>query len=54
MPVEVRFLFSQRDVQEMERLRQTDRFLKLIAFFPECLVQATDSSNRAGCYLLKG
>lgn len=54
MPVEVRFLFTQEDVDEMERLQKTDRFLKLVAYFPECLGQATDSSNRAGCYIIKG
>ena len=54
MPVEVRFLFTQEDVDEMERLKQTDRFIKLVAFFPECLGMATDSSNRAGWYILKG
>lgn len=53
MPVEVRFLFTQEDVDEMNRLKETDRFLKLVAYFPECLGMATDSSNRAGCYILK-
>lgn len=53
MPVEVRFLFTQDDVDEMNRLKETDRFLKLVAYFPECLGMATDSSNRAGCYILK-
>lgn len=54
MPVEVRFLFTQEDVDEMNRLQQSDRFLQLVAYFPECLGMATDSSNRAGCYILKG
>ena len=54
MPVEVRFLFTQEDVDEMNRVKETDRFLKLVAYFPECLGQATDSSNRAGCYIIKG
>lgn len=54
MPVEVRFLFTQEDVDEMNRLKETDRFLQMVAYFPECLGTATDSSNRAGCYLLKG
>lgn len=53
VPVEVRFLFTQEDVDEMNRMKETDRFLKLVAFFPECLGMATDSSNRAGCYILK-
>ena len=54
MPVEVRFLFTQEDVEEMERMKQTDRFLQLVAYFPECLGMATDSSNRAGCYIIRG
>ncbi len=54
MPAEVRFLFTQEDVDEMKRLKETDRFLKLVAYFPDCLGKATDSSNRAGCYILKG
>jgi len=54
IPVEVRFLFTQEDVDEMNRLKETDRFLQLVAYFPECLGMATDSSNRAGCYILKG
>lgn len=53
MPVEVRFLFTQEDVDEMNRLQKSDRFLQLVAYFPECLGMATDSSNRAGCYILK-
>lgn len=54
MPVEVRFLFTQADVDEMNEMKKTDRFLQLVAFFPECLDMATDSSNRAGCYIIKG
>jgi len=54
MPVEVRFLFTQEDVDEMNRLKETDRFLKLVTYNPECLGMTTDSSNRAGCYILKG
>lgn len=53
MPVEVRFLFTQEDVDEMSRLKETERFLQLVAYFPECLGMTTDSSNRAGCYILK-
>lgn len=51
--VEVRFLFTENDVRDMKRLQQTDRFLKLIAFQPENIGLTTDSSNRAGCYLLR-
>lgn len=53
MPVEVRFLFTQEDVAQMQRLQKSDRFLKLVYYRPENLGMTTDSSNRAGCYLLK-
>lgn len=53
IPVEVRFLFTREDVAQMERLRGTDRFLKLVDFRPENLGHATDSSNRSGCYLIR-
>ena len=52
-PVEVRFLISKEDVEEMKRLKETDRFIKLVAYYPENLGHTTDSSNRAGCYLLR-
>lgn len=52
-PVEVRFIFTEKDVQEMERIRNTDDFIKLVAFFPENIGHTTDSSNRAGCYIIK-
>ena len=52
-PAEVRFLFTADDVAEMERVRRTDRFIRLVAYYPDNLGAATDSSNRAGCYLVK-
>jgi len=51
--VEVRFIFSEEDIKEMEMLKKTDCFLKLIAYHPENIGLTTDSSNRAGCYLIK-
>ena len=51
--VEVRFLLTESDVWEMKQLQKTDLFLKMIAYQPENLGLTTDSSNRAGCYLLK-
>lgn len=53
MPVEVRFIFTQEDVDEMEKLKNTDRFLKLVAYYPQNIGRTTDSSNRAGCYIVK-
>ncbi len=52
-PVEVRYFFTEEDVREMERIRNTDRFVKLVYFNPENLNRAKDSSNRAGCYIRK-
>ena len=52
-PVEVRFIFTEKDVEEMEKVRNTDKFLKVIAYFPENIGHTTDSSNRAGCYIIK-
>ena len=49
----MRFIFTHEDVREMERLRQTDRFIKLAAYFPDNIGVTTDSSNRGGCYILK-
>ncbi|MBQ3866583.1 MAG: ATP-grasp domain-containing protein [Clostridia bacterium] len=53
IPAEVRFIFNEQDVAEMKRLQKTDRFIKLINFHPEYLGKATNSSDRAGCYLIK-
>lgn len=53
MATEVRFILNEEDVVEMERIRKTDKFLKLVAFYPEWIGKATSSANRAGCYLIK-
>lgn len=52
-PVEVKFIFTEEDVNEMQRLQRTDRFVKLVAYYPENIGSTTDSSNRAGCYILR-
>lgn len=54
IPVEVRFLFTQDDVKEMEQIKETDKFVKLVAYYPENIGHTTDSSNRAGCYIKRG
>ncbi|MBQ8780984.1 MAG: ATP-grasp domain-containing protein [Oscillospiraceae bacterium] len=52
-PVKVCFIFTEDDLNEMKRLQQTDKFIKLAACFPENIGKTTDSSNRAGCYIIK-
>ncbi len=52
-PVEIRYLFTEEDVREMEQIRETDRFIKLVYFKSENLNRAKDSSGRAGCYIRK-
>jgi len=51
--VESRFMFTEDDVKEMEAVKNTDRFIKLVAYYPENIGHTTDSSNRAGCYIIK-
>lgn len=52
-PAEVRYLFTQADLDELERLQREhpEKLLKIVDLHPEYLGKATDSSNRAGCYL---
>ena len=50
---EIRFIFDKKDIEQMERDRKEGRILDEIAFFPENLGKTTDSSNRAGCYIIK-
>lgn len=53
MPVESIFLFTQQDVDELERLKreEPERLLRVVAYYPENIGTTTDSSNRAGCYI---
>ncbi len=53
MPVEIKFLMSQADIDEMKRVQRTKEFIRLVSFFPQNLGMTTDSSNRVGCYLVK-
>jgi biotin carboxylase len=53
MPVEVRFIMTEHDVEIMKELMDTDRFIRLAFFEPENIGRTTDSSNRAGCYIIK-
>ena len=52
-PAEVRFIFNEEDLQAMKELQKTDRFIDLITLLPENIGKTTDSSNRAGCYIIK-
>ena len=55
IPVESIFLFTQEDIDELERLKneEPDRLLKIVDYSPENIGKTTDSSNRAGCYIRK-
>lgn len=53
-PVEVRFIITQNDVDELNRLKECnpDRILQIVDYHPEKIGHITDSSNRAGCYII--
>ena len=53
MPVESIFIFDQKDVDELERLKreEPERLLQIVDYHPENIGKTTDSSNRAGCYI---
>ena len=53
-PVAIKFIFTQEDLDEFEALRaeQPQRILKIVDLHPENIGQVTDSSNRAGCYII--
>ena len=49
------FIFTEKDVAEMEAIRKNrpDDFLKLVFFREELLNKTTNSSDRAGCYIIR-
>lgn len=53
--VESRFIFTQDDLDEFARLQKEEpyKILQVVDFHPENIGHITDSSNRAGCYILK-
>ena len=55
IPARVVFLFDQKDVDELERLQreEPERILRIVDLHLEFLGQITDSSNRAGCYIVR-
>lgn len=56
-PIKVKsiFLFSDDDLAEMARIENEEpgRIIRIADFHPELIGKATDSSNRAGCYILR-
>lgn len=52
-PVEVRYLFTKEDVEQMEKEKTGNMFIEQIAYNPDNIGHTTDSSNRAGCYIVK-
>lgn len=49
------FLYSRKDLDELESIQkeEPERIIKIVDFHPELIGTTTDSSNRAGCYILK-
>lgn len=54
-PVESVFIFTQEDMDEFEKIKEEtpDKILKVVDYHPENIGHITDSSNRAGCYIIK-
>ena len=55
MAVESRFIFTREDDEAFLRLQreEPDRLLRVVDYHPENIGGITDSSNRAGCYIIK-
>lgn len=54
-PARVIFIFTQEDINEFLRIEkeEPDRILRVVDKHFELIGKTTDSSNRAGCYILK-
>jgi biotin carboxylase len=50
---EVRFVFNDEDLRIMNAMRRSEKYIETIALMPDNIGKTTDSSNRAGCYILK-
>ena len=37
----------------LDTMKKADKIIKLVAFYPENIGHTTDSSNRAGCYIIR-
>ena len=53
IPVEVRYIFTNEDVDRMEEEKSSGNFIEQIASDLDNIGHTTDSSNRAGCYIVK-
>ena len=53
--VESRFIFNLNDLEEFEKIKNTqpERLLQVVDYHPEKIGNITDSSNRAGCYIVE-
>lgn len=53
--VKVCFILTSQDLSQFQLLRDNnpDKILKVVDFHPERLGETTDSSNRAGCYIIR-
>lgn len=53
-PVEIRFIFTQEDFAEFRRIQkdEPERLIRVVDLHPENIGGITDSSNRAGCYIM--
>ena len=53
--VEVRFIFTKEDKDEFEDIKKNspERIIKVVDEHFELIGKTTDSSNRAGCYIVK-
>lgn len=54
-PVGSHYIFNKSDLDEMENIKKNypDRFIKLVYLNKQLLNKATNSSDRAGCYICK-
>lgn len=53
-PVEVKFIFTQEDLDffNMMQAEKPEQILRIVDMHPENIGSITDSSNRAGCYII--
>ena len=55
-PARVVFIFSEKDKKEFEdiKIHNPDQLLRIVDEHFELIGKTTDSSNRAGCYIIRG
>lgn len=54
-PVSVHFILTKEDLKTFEDLKKNhpERILQIVDYHPEKIGSTTDSSNRAGCYIIR-